>query len=747
MEKTSDGLKKGLLNINELLTVVLSGLRERQDIADNRFDDWYRTCGIVRQQIAEELVRVAVIGPIKSGKSTFVNSLFGGDYLKRGAGIVTSIITRIRSGKKLKAVLYFKSWDEVNTDIEQALDILPTWEKRADDEIFDIRKENDRQSLIQALDRLGDDTLIADGTRNATTVLLSLYLKGYDSVSAIISGDSTTAKLSGKRFAEHRSYVGEDALAVYLKDVELEIAGGSIDRSVEIADCQGSDSPNPLHLAMIQDYLIRTHFIVYVISSRTGLRQADIRFLLMIKKMRMLEHMLFVVNVDYSEHDSLEDINGIVDKVKEDLSLIRPEPKVYALSALFDLFKAEEKKLTKRDKLRLAQWEAEDRIVEFLTAETSRFRSTLNERLSRDRLGILMKNHLERMDIIASGVERWAATTGELLVKDIDGAATLIHKMERHQERIEQMRLLVKSTLNGAMSDIIKKTKADVDRFFNPHSSSMMGQAHAFVKQYTVSVDKYHSRLAASGFSNTLYYVFQEFKQALDRFMTETVNPEIAQFAGEAEERIKVALESVAVPYQEMASDNLAEFRSTLGSAAVRDIASAAENRGLLDMDLLKRTRGLSLPSTAATLQYSVRLKTEAMMHLGFYSVVKMFRKILKKPAEGDRVEQMRALSAGFKIIKKETEQSIAFHFENYRENLKFQYFAKLIDAAGGYMHDILMERFNSYDTNIKSLEHIAEKKGSSRTEMIEFLDRVKEDAQRMRRELGMAREAVEDAG
>jgi GTPase SAR1 family protein len=304
MKKTSDGLKKGLLDINESLTAALSGLRERQDIDDSRFDDWHRTCGIVRQQIEEELVRVAVIGPIKSGKSTFVNSLFGGDYLKRGAGIITSIITRIRSGKKLKAILFFKSWNEVNTDIEQALDLLPTWEKRADEEVFDIRKENDRHSLVQAMDSLGDDTLIADGTRDATTVLLSLYLKGYDSVSTIISGDSTTAKLSGKRFAEHRSYVGEDALAVYLKDIELEISGGSIDRSVEIADCQGSDSPNPLHLAMIQDYLIRTHFIVYVISSRTGLRQADIRFLLMIKKMRMLQHMLFVVNVDISEHDS-----------------------------------------------------------------------------------------------------------------------------------------------------------------------------------------------------------------------------------------------------------------------------------------------------------------------------------------------------------------------------------------------------------------------------------------------------------
>jgi hypothetical protein len=466
----------------------------------------------------------------------------------------------------------------------------------------------------------------------------------------------------------------------------------------------------------------------------------------MIKKMRMLQHMLFVVNVDISEHDSQEDINGILDKVREELSLIRPDPEIYTLSALFDLFKAEKKKLTKRDKLRLAQWEAEDRMIEFLTAETSRFQSTLNERLSRDRLGILMKNHLERMDIIASGIGRWAATTGELLVRDSDGASTLIHKMERHQERIEQMRSLVKSTLNGAMSDLMKKTKADVDRYFNPHSSSMMGQTHAFVKQYSVSVDKYHSRLAASGFSNTLYYVFQEFKQALDRFMTETVNPEIAQFAGEVEARIKATLESVAMPYQEVASDSLAEFRSTLGSAEEGAIASGAENRGLLDMDLIKRTSGLSLPSTAATLQYSVRLKTETMMHLGFYSAVKIFKKILKKPAEGDRGEQMQALSAGFKIIKKETEQSMAFHFENYRENFKFQYVSKLINAAGGYLHDILMERFNSFDTNIKSLEHMVEKKGSSRTEMIEFLDRVREDAQHMRRALGTVREVVEDA-
>jgi len=37
-------------------------------------------------QLTEETIRVAVVGPIKSGKSTFLNALLRGDYLKRGAG-------------------------------------------------------------------------------------------------------------------------------------------------------------------------------------------------------------------------------------------------------------------------------------------------------------------------------------------------------------------------------------------------------------------------------------------------------------------------------------------------------------------------------------------------------------------------------------------------------------------------------------------------------------------------------------
>ncbi len=117
MKDTYNTLKKELLATNESLSSLLASVKERTDIADERFNDWQKACVDINRQVAEDIIRVAVIGTVKSGKSTFVNSLFKGDYLKRGAGIVTSIVTRIRTGKKLKAVLFFKSWDEVNADI------------------------------------------------------------------------------------------------------------------------------------------------------------------------------------------------------------------------------------------------------------------------------------------------------------------------------------------------------------------------------------------------------------------------------------------------------------------------------------------------------------------------------------------------------------------------------------------------------------------------------------------------------
>jgi len=263
-------LKKELLQTNQDISALFSDVESITGMSAQSFADWQSTCTSIFKQTSEKIIRVAVVGTIKSGKSTFINSLFKGDYLKRGAGVVTSIITRVRRGKQLKAKLLFKSWDEVNSEIEQALVLFPSSDWRTEKNRFDIRRKGERIDLQQALSSLSTEHLFTNYSPNINNVLLTSFIKGYEKVKDIISSDTMTSQYEDNIFTEHWAFVGDGYMAVYLRDIQLEIDSGGFDSNIEIADCQGSDSPNPLHLAMIQDYLILTHLIIYVIKNRTS---------------------------------------------------------------------------------------------------------------------------------------------------------------------------------------------------------------------------------------------------------------------------------------------------------------------------------------------------------------------------------------------------------------------------------------------------------------------------------------------
>jgi len=61
-------------------------------------ENWYWILENLQKKLAENRCRIAVVGTVKSGKSTLINSLLSFDLLKRGAGIVTAMITRIEPG-------------------------------------------------------------------------------------------------------------------------------------------------------------------------------------------------------------------------------------------------------------------------------------------------------------------------------------------------------------------------------------------------------------------------------------------------------------------------------------------------------------------------------------------------------------------------------------------------------------------------------------------------------------------------
>jgi len=701
-----NSLKNELIQIASTMTELFQKAESVTGLSEQNFDSWKKTCENIQQQLPKEIIRVAAVGPIKSGKSTFVNALFKGDYLKRGAGVVTSIVTKIRRGTQLRATLYFKSWDEVNEEIQQALAFFPSLDKSTGDESFDIRRKNDRDNLTKALDSLSSDQLITQSTRNINSVILSSYLKGYNSVESHLSTEGKSKLYEGTRFSAHRMFAGDEVLAVYLRDIHLEIDSGTIGENIEIADCQGSDSSNPLHLAMIQDYLLLANMLVYVISSRTGLRQADIRFLSMIRQMGIMDNIIFAVNCDFSEHETIDGLTLLVGKIRDELSILKPNPDLFSFSALFNLFKEQNASgtITKKDRERFEQWNAEKELSEFSDRETRRFEDFFKQKIINERYPLLLNNHLERLKLISNGMLQWTRINLDILEGDDESAGQIISNIHKNREKMNRVKSMVKSTLDGCVQRTRNELRKDVDAFFEKKSGEVLLLITEFIRGYSVSFDQYEESLEIKGFTETLYVVYQEFRQALDNLMAEKINPKIIGFIKSEEKKIEEIFGAIAGPFEGMVTDALVEYENTMGHYEVSLSQKSLSGENSTDIESIKRLIGLRIPAAAANMRYSARIKTEAVLRFGFYKILKVFKKIIKKPYREKEDDVYQALRDGIRRMKRETENSILFHFKNYRENIKFQYIFKLVEVVSNSYYEVLLDRFQAYNTDLSEL-------------------------------------------
>ena len=744
---TYNSLKEELLKISKDVSGLFSNAKSIPGMSNHSFHAWEKTNSRVTRQLSEETIRVAVVGPIKSGKSTFINSLFKGEYLKRGAGVITSIVTRVRSGDKLRARLSFKSWDEINADMTQALILFPTTEWRAENDAFDIRHQKERTDLQIALDSLSSDHLIANGARNANGILLSSYLKGYEKVKGVISSEGASKEYGNHEFTEHWNFVGDDSMSVYLKDIQLQIDSGDIENNIEIADCQGSDSPNPLHLAMIQDYLLLTNLIIYVISSRTGIREADLKFLSIIKKMGIMDNILFVVNCDVSEHDSIEDLMELIESVKEDILMYRPSPDIYCISALYNLFESQSLHLSQKDRMRLAQWEKETELVSLSNAETERFETSFYDKLRRGSYALLLKNHLERLQVISSGIGHWILVNQNILAKDTDSANDVVAHIEKHRGRMNQIKSMIKSTLDGSMQQINRELRTDIDRYFDVRSGSIIRNILEFIKNYTIPYPEYEERIKTSGFSSTLYLIFQEFKLALDTFMAETVNPEIIHFVRNKEIHIRERLMAIAEPFDVIVQDAVAEYNDMMGNLGINSVSETLNRVDLPDIGAIKAATGLSLPPAVAHMRYTAKMKTEATMRFGLYKVVNILKRIFKKSIQSNTDGIAPALKDGVSSMKRETEKSIKSHFKDYQENIKFQYTYKLVDALSNSLYESLLDRFEIYTADLSNIVSQIDNKMIDREQVAESLRLMALSCNDTDKKINVIREKIETLG
>jgi hypothetical protein len=210
--------------------------------------------------------------------------------------------------------------------------------------------------------------------------------------------------------------------------------------------------------------------------------------------------------------------------------------------------------------------------------------------------------------------------------------------------------------------------------------------------------------VVTDGFSNTLYLVFQDFQRGIDTYMAENINPQIFNLVKNQEIKIKEYFEAITGPYEVMVNDALSEYNAAMERLGLGVASDYCKPSADIDLKTLKQVNKLAFPPAAATMNYSTVIKTEAIMRLGVYNFIKQIKRLIRQPVKDETANALSALKDAIKRMKKETKEGMAFHFKNYRENLKFQYIFQLVDVVSDNIYDVMIERFHDYTQDLSRL-------------------------------------------
>ncbi len=759
------------------LAMIFDRMQQLPGISDPFMERYHGTCLDIPQQIDDGLIKIAVVGAIKSGKTTFVNTLLREDLLKRGAGVVTSIVTRVKYGKKLKANILFKSWDEINAEIAKALQFIPDMAVGKGDEghrgdgqqktqTFDLRRKSDRQFLKAAKMRLCSDISVTEGGIRPEAVLIANAVTGYDAVKSFVQADPATMIFSGNQFSRHGEFTGNGGAAFFVKDVLLEIPGNASDPNgseprnlsaihtlAEIADCQGSDATDPSHMVQIQDYLISSHLLIYLISSRTGLREADLRFLKIIQSMGILQNIFFVLNVDLSEHDTLDELKTVEESVKQGLGYFVESPKVYTFSTLFDLFSHTRGALSSKEAHRLAQWKQDEALLSHCLENEATFETELSHIVAHRHHAILLENPIGRLSILARGAKKRSRMFQSLLSKDLTKASEAATQLETLRARSAQFESLMDNSIDNALKRIRQEASAHVHCFFDPKKGDESGKVRQFIQEHAIYADHYEAMIPVSGFQQALYTMFQDFRAELDHFMATHFTPFVAEFIQEQERTIAEAFQMLYRSCYMDFSDIYGEWgeashADTTGKESL-DMSLAGNsfqtdthewlppetnnescNQSVtfnsfqinvpVDLDAAKRILGLSFPRLSFAAGYSAKIKVDAVARLGFYSVMEVFGKLMNILVRPARATTLKGAS---KRIRKETLLSVMDYLRVYRDQVEDEYLLPLLQATARDFREKLMEMFAMCQVESRQIEALILTDRSEKEAQLKELD------------------------
>lgn len=716
---TQTGLEN-LRQILETLTEELSPLFRDDSV---QVGSWRRSIEAVSESLQDQTLRIAVVGSVKAGKSTFINAMQGRDLLKRGAGIITAFITRIRSGSEEKGWVELKSWEEINADVNEALSMVALQRGSERTGAIDLRKEKDRIDLQQFMQEVSLENFVGRETFDPNMVLINGYLNGYNELSVHVRDEPVRLEFSAEELEQHQDFVSQESQAVYLRDMELQLPITWLGEMVELGDCQGSDSPNPLHFAMLQEYLLSSHCILYLISSRIGIRQADLKLIEAIKILRLLPQTLFVLNVDLDEHGDMGSLKGLQERVAAELQLLVPEAKAYGFSALLQLLEAADgqRYLSPRERRRLEGWHEDEEMVELSRRGYEQLCNDLKNLVNRERSRALYGGVLSHLQRVTQSMKDSVNTRKRLLSKDQEELVALADEIKIRQQSVQAAISTVEHTLDGLRNSLKEQVRSAVDSYFDTKYGPIINDTMQMIENYQVDSFDQNKAEETSKWLANLYLFYHDFRQMLARHIINKVNLRIIDFAKSEEELIENKLMEAATGYWELMGQAVGQYQQTLTQSGL--------TLSLVAPETLPEPRRPTIapPPFSAFLQRSEALgRGSILLRFGLRRLGQVFTgfksRVLRRGTTGTAGSNQEVFQEAVALVKKETQKELLNSFKDYRQNFKFAYLLSFTEQYTQSLIQLFQDFGDATMIDIGHLQEVAQKRVTSQGDATEDL-------------------------
>jgi hypothetical protein len=691
----------------------------------------------VKSSLDDSLLRIAVVGTVKSGKSTLINALLGKDLLKRGAGVITAFITRVITTGAIEGWVEFKPWSQILDELNATLRMIPEYHEPGNESpLCDIRDPRDRDRLRLMLARMQDAWRQRDAHLDPSHLLVRGYLDGYERVERFIGEEANRLVFAADSVAEHRNYVGSEGQAVYLRDVELRHPITWLGESVELADCQGIDSPNPVHFSLLQQYLLKSHFILFAISSRSGLREADFRLLDFIRTLRMFPHTFFVLNADLDDHPNLDDLERLADRVRSELSWMVREPRFFVFSGLYHLLDQLKGTISERDRRHLHLWQEDALLAQATETGFTAFRESLSQEICGQRFRVLCGSGLSRLSMVAGSVMNTAAAQRNFLDHNVEDLRHAVAGLKDREARLSGALTTLKNALAGLQLSLHEDIDRAVHSYFDLSQGHIIKETLDAVEHYPIHVENEKSLGDYRWLFYQFHLVYREFRQSLARYLVEKVNLQVIEFAKSEEALLCERLRRGAEAFWELFATALEDYRKET------QLIEAERNSAVGSPGANWQIRStIAPPNFSALVDHAAIGRGMLLMKLGAASFARLlgdFRVCLEKPKElfmGEK-RQESMIQEAIKLLKAEARNELILAFREYQKAFKVDYLYRMADEETRRLMQEFEFRVEMVQLRLGNVLQQGQTEGSGRKTLIESLTQAHQISQAMLEEL-----------